>query len=290
MDYVLGVIAAVIAMVGWGFGDFLMQKSARKLGDWESLFYVCLFGTVVIFPFIYHQLPLLISNPFGTLLLLITSVVLLAAALLDLSALKDGKLAIAEPVFVLEIPVATLLAFFIISEGITLLQTVLIGGLMVGLMMVAIRSMHLKRRKWLEKGVLLAFLGSIFMGATNFAFGVASRATSALMVNWFTSLFLVLVCLAYLAYKSKLHKLSLDGHKNLKLLLAFGALDNAAWIGFAYATVFLPIAIAVSISQCFIIITVLLGIFVSREKLLRHQKIGVVVAIVLAITLAAITA
>ena len=50
-----------------------------------------------------------------------------------------------------------------------------------------------------------------------------------------------------------------------------------AWIAFAYATVFVPIAIAVSISQCFIIITVLLGIFVSHEKLMSHQKVGVVV-------------
>lgn len=289
MDYQLGIVAALIAMVCWGFGDFLMQKAARKIGDWESLFYVSLFGTVVILPFIYGQLPLLISDPIGTILLFVTSVVLLGAALLDLTALKEGKLAVAEPIFVLEIPIATLFAFFLINEGVTLLQTILISGLMVGLVLVSLRNVHIKRKRWLEKGVLLAFVGSVFMGATNFAFGAASRHTSALMVNWFTSFFLVVVCLVYLAYKSKLHKLNLDGHRSPKLLLAFGALDNAAWIGFAYATVLVPIAIAVSISQCFIIITVLLGLYVSREKLLRHQQVGLVIAIALAILLAAVS-
>jgi drug/metabolite transporter (DMT)-like permease len=289
MDYALGILAAVIAMVSWGFGDFLIQKSTRRVGDWEALFYISIFGAIVILPFIYGQLPALVANAGELALLLMTSLVLLVAALFDFEALKEGKIAIAEPIFVIEIPVAALLAFFVISEGITLMQTALIGGLIVGLVLVSVRKIDFKRRKWLEKGVVLAFIGSLFMGTTNFLFGIAARETSALMVNWFTSLFLAVVCIAYLAHKSKLHKLALDGRKRLDLLLGLCILDNTAWIAFAYATVLLPIAIAVSISQCFIIITVLLGIFVSREKLLRHQKIGVVIAIVLAIALAAIT-
>ncbi len=289
MDFALGIIAAVIAMVAWGFGDFLIQKFARRIGDWESLFYISAFGAIVILPFVYGQLAALAFNLGELALLLSTSVVLLAAALLDFEALKEGKIAVAEPVFVLEIPVAALLAFVIIREGITFYQTLLICGLIVGLVLVSVRQFRLKRRMWLEKGVALAVIGSVFMGATNFLFGIAARETSALMVNWFTSLFLAVACIAYLAYKSKLHKLRIDGGRKAGLLLCLCASDNVAWIAFAYATVFLPIAIAVSISQCFIIITVLLGIFVSREKLMAHQKIGVVVAIVLAIALAVVS-
>ncbi len=285
----MGVLAAVVAMFCWGFGDFLIQKFARKIGDWESIFYISIFGAVVILPFIYGQLQPLLSNLEGLALLLIASLVLLIAALLDFEALKEGKIAVAEPIFVLEVPVAALLAFFIINEGVSLLQTLLIGGLIVGLVLVSLRNSHFKRKRWLEKGAVLAFIGSLFMGATNFMFGIAARQTSALMVVWFTSLFLAVACIAYLAWKSKLHKLSLDGHKAPLLLLALCIFDNSAWIAFTYATVLTPIAIAVSISQCFIIITVLLGLFVSKEKLLNHQKVGLVIAVVLAIALAAIS-
>jgi drug/metabolite transporter (DMT)-like permease len=289
MGYELGILAAVVAMIGWGVGDFLMQKSARRIGDWESLFYVSLFGLIALFPFIYGQLHLLLLDLKGLVLLVATSIVLLVAALLDFEALKDGKIAVTEPIFVLEIPVASLLALFIIHEGISLIQTVLIGGLIVGLVLVSLRSSHFKRKRWLEKGVVLAFVGSIFMGATGFVFGVAARETSALLVNWFVSLFLILACIVYLLWKSRLHRLASDWRKGTIVLLAFCALDLIAWVGFAYATVLTPIAIAMSISECFIIITVLLGIFVSHEKLMRHQKVGLVIAIVLAIALAAIS-
>ncbi len=289
MDYGLGLLAAAAAMAFWGFGDFLIQRFARRIGDWESLFYISAFGAVAIFPFVYGQIHLLLANIGALALLAATSVVLLAAALFDFEALKDGKLAVTEPIFVLEIPVAALLAFFLINEGITLTQTILVGGLIVGLVLVSVRGSHLRRRKWLEKGVLLAFVGSVFMGATNFAFGIAARGTSALMVNWFTSLFLAAACLAYLAYRSRLHRLRLDWRLGAKPLLAMCAFDNAAWIAFAYATVLAPIAIAVSISQCFIVITVLLGIFVSREKLMLHQKIGIAVSVAIAVALALVT-
>ena len=158
-----------------------------------------------------------------------TSLVLLVAALLDFEALKEGKIAVAEPVFVLEIPVAALLAYVLIGEGITIIQTLLMGGLIVGLVLVSVRRINLGRRKWLEKGVVLAFLGSLFMGATNFLFGIAARETSALMVNWFTSLFLMVVCLAYLAYKLKLHKLRLDVGKSTGC--SSGCAPSTTWHG-----------------------------------------------------------
>ena len=62
---------------------------------------------------------------------------------------------------------------------------------------------------------------------TGFVFGVAARETSALMVNWFTSLFLVIVCIIYLTHKSRLHKLRMDGHRGTTLLLALAPWTTA---------------------------------------------------------------
>lgn len=222
--------------------------------------------------------------------MLIASITLLIAALLDFETLKKGKIAVAEPLFALEIPVTAFLAFFILGEGVGIMQILLIVGLIVGLILVSMKNYKPKRKAWLEKGVVIAILGTIFMGMTNFIFGVGARATSAIMINWFTSLFLAIICLAYLAFNSKLHRLRLDIHKQKKFLLTMCIFDNAAWVAFAYSMALGPIAIAVSISQCYIIITVLLGIFLSKERLKTHQKIGVVLAIIFAIVLAAVTA
>ena len=90
MSLALGITLAFITMLCWGFGDFLIQKSARKFGDVETLFLISFFGAIVLLPFIYGQLNSIftISN---LIILSITSVVMLIGALLDFEALKKGK-------------------------------------------------------------------------------------------------------------------------------------------------------------------------------------------------------
>lgn len=46
-----GIIFAFIAMIGWGFGDFFIQKSTRKVGVWATIFIITLLGFIVLTPF-----------------------------------------------------------------------------------------------------------------------------------------------------------------------------------------------------------------------------------------------
>lgn len=39
MSIEIGIILAFLAMVFWGFGDFLIQRSTRTVGDAETLFF-----------------------------------------------------------------------------------------------------------------------------------------------------------------------------------------------------------------------------------------------------------
>ena len=138
MGFELGIIFAFAAMLCWGFGDFLIQKSTRKFGDVETLFFISFFGAGVLFPFVYNDIPTILSAKKDILLLFGASIVLLIAALLDFEALKRGKLAIVEPIYALEIPVASVLAFYIIKETIASIQIVLIASLAIGLILVSL--------------------------------------------------------------------------------------------------------------------------------------------------------
>src|SRR3989344_8031829 len=106
MNLELGILFSVIALLCWGFGDFLIQRSTRKFGDWETLFIISLFGTIVLTPFIYKDLPNLFEFSKEFWILFGISFILLIAAILDFEALKKGKLAIIEPVLALEVPVS----------------------------------------------------------------------------------------------------------------------------------------------------------------------------------------
>src|SRR3989338_1458490 len=89
MDINLGVIFAFVAMFSWGIGDFLIQRSVRKVGDVEALAYIGIIGSVGLLPFIAGELPLLLL-PGNLALMFGLGVVTFIAALFDFEALKKG--------------------------------------------------------------------------------------------------------------------------------------------------------------------------------------------------------
>ncbi|HVY01932.1 MAG TPA: EamA family transporter, partial [Candidatus Nanoarchaeia archaeon] len=274
---------------GWGFGDFFIQKSTRKIGDWETLFLITAFGAIVLLPFVYKDIPLVFSDLRSTLILLGASIVLFLAALLDLQALKEGKLAVVEPLWSWEIPMGAILAYIIFNETISFQQIILIVLLIAGLFMISLRSLDVLKRIWVEKAAFLAISSATIMGAANFLIGWGARETSPLIINWVINIVVALLCFAYLTYNNSIKEIFANTKKYSKIVLGMCVFDNIAWVAFAYAMVFAPIAIAVALSESYIIIVVLLGIFVNKEHLKRHQKIGLCLAVITAIYLATIS-
>ena len=292
MGLEIGILFAFSALVCWGIGDFLIQRSARKFGDWETLFIITAFGAIVLTPLVYGDVAqlALAEDDMSFIVLLSVSAILMVAALLDFEALKKGKIAIVEPILALEVPVAAIMAFTLINEGLGLLEMALISTLMVGIVLISIKSHHLKRRIWLEKGAILMTLGAFLMGASNFLVGFASRITNPLFTNWFINAFIAIICFYYIMTNKRIGKLVGDVRGNIKMLLAVSVVDNLAWITFAFATSLIPIAIAVAISESYIALAALLGLLINREILMKHQKAGLVTALSSAVLLSLITA
>jgi uncharacterized membrane protein len=286
----IGILFAFAAMAFWGVGDFLIQKSTRRFGDWGTLLAIELFGVIILTPFVWNDLGMLFSFRDSSLVILSAcSAVLLAAALLNFESLRQGKLAIVEPIHTLEIPIASILAFIVFGEGLALAQILLIVVLMAGLALVSMRDGSTGNRARLEKGAILAVLSAAFMGITTFMFGFSSRATNFILTNWFTALFLTMICLIYVVRTGGLSQLIAKARKRKGLVISTAAFDTFAWVAFALATTLSQIGIVVAISECYIIIASLLGIYVNKERMKRHQTIGLALSIVSAVLLAIIS-
>lgn len=287
----IGIILALVAMISWGFGDFLIQKSTRKVGDFETLFIISIFGAIVLTPFVWHSIPNLLSFgwDFALIILIVSSIVLFLAALLEFESLRRGELSVVEPSWSIEIPAAAFLAFFIIKERISIVQILLIIILIICLALVGLRNKKLSKSIFLEKGIILALVAGTVMGAANFLMGWGGRISDPLMVNFFTDVFLVIASGIFLLQKGKVKKTFSDLKHSYKLLLPMSLFDKIAWVAFVFSMSLAPIAIATAFSESYIIITVLLGIFINREKLQTHQKVGLIGAVLSAIILALIT-
>ena len=282
----VGVLLAIGAALFWGAGDFLIQKTTRRAGDWETLFLISLIGSIILAPFVYNSLGVALSNRSDLFLLLLIGAVQFIEALINFEAYKRGKIAVIEPALSLEIPIVAVLSLILIGEALAPLEYILIIAIMFGLMLVSIKSYSITKSGMLEKGILLGITSGAMLGVSSFIIGFGSRVTSPLVVIWFLSINITVYTAIYLAYTKRLHKLARDARKMPLLVLSTGLFDNGAWLAYASATVLLPIAVAVALSENFIIVAALLGLVVARERILPHQKIGLAIAVASTVLLA----
>lgn len=285
-----GVALAFVAMLGWGIGDFTIQKSTRKIGDLETIFVITLFGVIVLLPFAYTGISGLFDDLKSLAILGGSGVVLLSAALFQLEGFKRGKISVLEPIMSLEILAASTLAFFFLGDRVSGGQIASILMLMVGLFLISFREARLSHRIFLEKGVLIFVCGAVLMGAADFLLGWGSRETDPVLANFVLSLILCMATGSTLLVRGELGQTIRDVSKYPALLLVMCVSDNLAWLAYAVAMTLVPIAVATGLSESSIIVAVLLGLFVNKEKIQRHQKVGLVVSIAAVLTLAALTA
>ncbi len=286
MQVILGLLFAFGAALFWGVGDFLIQKTTRHIVDWETLFLISLIGSIVLLPFVYSSLGTALGSKPDIALLLLISAVMFVQALVNFEAYKRGKMAVIEPIMSLEIPIVAVLSLFFIGEVLAPLEYILIFAILGGLMLVSLKSYRFSGHGLFEKGILLGIASGAMLGTASFIIGFGSRLTSPLIVIWFLSINITVYTATYLAYTKRLHKLMRDAKKRPMLVVSTALLDNFAWLAYAAAAVMLPITIAVALSENFIIVAALLGLFITGERLFAHQKIGLALAVVGAVALA----
>lgn len=283
----MGILFAITALFSWGLGDFLIERSARKFGDWIALFYTTAFAAIVLYPFVYRDIFSAVT--FHSSILWMASFVILIAALFDFEALRIGKISVVEPIFAFEVPVAGFFAATVIHEQLTSLQTFFIIALVIGVFLVSTRSFSHFKNIHMEKGVGYAVLAMFGLGVSSFLFGFAARETSPLMINWVSSIFIAVVALVYLAFKGKLAEVTHGIRTNKRLILNMGFFDTLAWVTFSYATLYIPIVIATGVSEGYVAFAGGLGLLFNKEKLKVHQWVGFGLAVVAVVVLAAIT-
>ena len=278
MTHFAGIAFALIALVSWGLGDFYIQKTTRVVGSWKALFFIGVVGFIGLFPFIKNDLSTIRGVHFLTLGLL--GVVVICTALFDFEALRQGKIAIIEPIIGLELPMTVGLSLVLVHEALAPLQLFLVGIVFIGIIL-AITTDHTHlyyHKKIFERGVILASVGALGMAVTNFLVGVSSQAVSPLITIWCAHSLLVLVSGTYLFCKGEFGSLIQDVRRHPRPIIGQSILDNMAWVSFAKATTLIPIAIATTISESYIALAVLLGLFVNHEKLKRHQIVGIILS------------
>lgn len=287
----LGILFAIGALVSWGVGDFLIQRTTRRIGDVRTLFWIGLVAFFGLLPFVWKGVPALLAHPGNLAVLVLGSVVMFFGALFDFEALKRGKIAIVEPLLALEVPIAVGLAVAVWGERLTLAQSLLVACIFLGIVLaITAHHTHLHYHKRIfEKGVILAGVGAIGMGLANFLVGVSSEVASPLLAIWVVQGLLFFFCLAYFIEQGKAGHLIADIRRYPLLIIAQSVIDNAAWFFYAAAVTYISISVTTAISESYVVLAALLGVLVNREKLKWHQYVGIAITCASVILLSYVT-
>lgn len=284
----VGILLALGALVCWGVGDFLIQRSARKCGDVIALFFIALIGAIICTPFIGSELSVL-TNYSKLSILVGAALIMLLAALLIFESLRRGKLAVVEPIVSGEVVFTVLFAGVLLREYLSLYQWLAVVAIFIGIFLLATKSFAALRRWHAEKGAWLALAGTITMGGANFLFGMGAREASPLMVNWVVCVVIAIILALYLTIRKFWKNVVADWRRHRKLLISVGMVDNLGWLFYGFSVLYFPIGIAIGVSEGYIALAAILGLKLNREKLKRHQWAGLVVAVVAVVVLALIT-
>jgi drug/metabolite transporter (DMT)-like permease len=274
----LDILAALGAMVAWGFGDFIIQKGTRKIGDMETLAWIGLLGTIGLTPFVWHDLALVVQTS-NFLVLLLLGIITFAIGIANFEALKRGKISVVEVILEAELPIAVLLGLFFFRESLSILQILLIMLVFAGILLIAAEPGQIKKKHFLEKGAMLALIAAAGYGIIDFLTAVGAKTVSPLLTIWFTWVTFTIICLIYMAWQGKLIHFFKDAAKYKTIVLAMGIIDTLAWILFAIAVRNNELAITVAITESYPAIGLILGVAVNREKVAIHQYVGAIIAV-----------
>jgi drug/metabolite transporter (DMT)-like permease len=279
----IALIGAIAAMLCWGAGDFLIQRSARKIGDIEALAWIGIIGVIGLLPFVMKDL-MHLSLMQNLILLIILGVVTFVAAIFDFEALKEGKISVIDMVLSLELPFTIMFGIFFLEERLTLLQFLLIVVLMWGVSMISMSgSIRLK----IERGVWLAVAAAVCMALVNFLTAVSAMQISPLMAVWFPWLVFTILCLAIIWRRNRgLHHFKDHVKEHYAMILGMGIFDTAAWLFYAYALTAGDLSIITAITESYPIIAMMLGLTIGGERITHKQYGGAGIAIVASVILA----
>lgn len=287
----IGLLLALIACLSWGFGDFFIQRSVRAVGNITALGAIGAFGFVVLTPWVWSKIPVALNDPASRYYLIIAFIVTLVVALLEFQSFKIGKLSIIEPIMSLELPMTVGIGLVFLQERITDLQLMLITGVFLGVALAAIRlRVHhwwssWRRPRLIEAGVWLGVVSAAVMALANVYTGLASQRAGPLVAIWFIHTSLAFFCLIVILVRRQMRTEVMRVKKSWRAVLGESFFDNLAWISYSGAVTFLPISLTIGITESYIALAALLGIIVNREKLQRHQYVGMGLALIAAIVL-----
>lgn len=270
----ISIAAGVLAMLGYGISDFfgsIVSKREDPIG--VNIWYFAVSAALLAIVVVALYRPLVI-NIYGIALMAVTSVFSVLGLVFFVKGLKVGKLSVVAPISGAFSIIPIIAGVMFLSEVPTLVQYAGIALAISGTVLASIGpgSIMGARRRALLPGVKYGLLTMLSWGIFYTGMGVLSRS-----LGWaYPALISAAASAAMLALFSMARHRSLKLPRlNFPIATLWAVIGTVALVSYDFGAEYGSISLVSPITASAVLITVMLGFIVLKERLSRNQLAGI---------------
>lgn len=271
MSLVFGVGAAFC----WGSSDFVAKLAVAKIGYLRTTLFMQLVGIAFMFLITGNDVFRLLSFPTEAYLTVGLGAVNAIATVALFKSFEVGQLSIMSPIASSYPALASVLALLLLNERVTQLRLLGIICIFAGILFVSFQrnSIPLRKPKRIASGIGYALTAFVFMGLLYFALKLVVFDLGGLLPVLVIRLVTVsIVGTVLLCSRTR----SASRPTSFFHLVVFvGVVDSLANVAYNIGISLGTVAVVSFVSSLFSAITILLACAILKERLLRHQIIGI---------------
>ena len=277
MNESLSVLFAITSMIGWGLGDFIAKTVVARASAYRTVLFSQFVGSV---PFFLAIVMYDWTVPDGSLMFLTALSATLTTIILYsfYQALKLGKASIVSPVSSCMTVVAVALSVMILGETLTTLQILLISTVFVGILLVAVQSSD-TRSTASNVSILLALL-VVFLGGGNAILQKWIAGTGHYLMGFLLTRVFMLGFLALLFPVFRKETPMIVPRASYARITLLGLIDVSGFFAWFMGLREGFVSIVAPISNSSSAVTIILAHTFLGERLLLHQKIGIIAIVI----------
>ncbi|MFB6076691.1 MAG: EamA family transporter, partial [Candidatus Nanohaloarchaea archaeon] len=187
-----GVLFGIVAMIGYGFADFFVERATREEDVFDILLWSKVVSTALLgiaLAFLFQPARVTVS---GATLILVAGLLNVAAYLAFYRGIQVGKLSIVSPVASAWGAVTAIIGVFLLGQILTGIQSAAVGAVVAGTVLASFRWNDLAGRQWdnYETGIEY---GAVALLSWGISFAIIDILVG--QIGWVMAIFLVLLVL-----------------------------------------------------------------------------------------------
>ena len=277
---ILSVLSGLAGMFGWGIYDFLGGVYSKQIGPFKSFFWSQLAGLISVLLLLF-AFAINLNVPIWVIILLpIAAIVYSAGYLFFFKGFEIGNVSIVAATMNLWAVFTMLFAFIFMGQRLTTMQSLGVFMIISGVTLASLNWRDIKNHRLkLSLGVKETVLGAFFFGVFwNISEVIAEK------IGWLpTTLFVkfgIIVFLLLFSFLVKRELVLMKATPKTKLMvLLMGTIEAGAVAIVNYGLTIGDAILITPIASALSIVTITLAIIFLKDKVTKHQGLGMLSAI-----------